>query len=119
MLWLAWVSDGAAFKRNHIFITVSLYLLFLRLTPVYFSSSHSKGSVETVYKFLEEHNGLSLLDDPLIDVATREILAGKKTRSQIATEIKRKEKAVEKLKYNHRSMELKSEDIHQCLYSIS
>jgi len=78
-----------------------------------------KGSVETVYKFLEEHNGLSLLDDPLIDVATREILAGKKTRSQIATEIKRKEKAVEKLKYNHRSMELKSEDIHQCLYSIS
>lgn len=77
-----------------------------------------KGRVETVYKFLEQHDGLALLDDKLIDVATREILAGKKSRSQIDIEIKRKEKAVEKLKQNYRTMKLKPEDIHLCLYSI-
>lgn len=77
-----------------------------------------KGCIETVYKFLEERNGLALLDDDLIDIATREVLAEKKTRNQIGLEIKRKEKAVAILKQNHRSTSLSSEDIHLCLYSI-
>lgn len=71
-----------------------------------------------MYKFLEERNGLGLLEDDLIDIATREVLAEKKTRSQIGLEIKRKEKAVAILKQNYRSSLLSSDDIHLCLYSI-
>ena len=77
-----------------------------------------QGKVETVYTFLERRGGVALLDDELIDVATREILAGKKSRTQITAEIKRKEKAVEKLKQTYRNARLKAEDIHLCLYSI-
>ena len=71
-----------------------------------------------MYKFLEERNGLALLEDNLIDVATREILAEKKSRHQISAEIKRKEKAVAILKQNYKNSMLSSDDIHLCLYSI-
>mmetsp|Transcript_12407 Transcript_12407/g.18792 ORF Transcript_12407/g.18792 Transcript_12407/m.18792 type:complete len:887 (+) Transcript_12407:81-2741(+) len=77
-----------------------------------------KGPIETVYKFLEEKDGLAVLDDKLIDIATREILAEKKTRAQITHEIKRKEKAVSILKQKYCTRLLSSEDIHLCLYSI-
>ena len=81
-------------------------------------SSTKKGPIETVYKFLEDRNSLALLEDPLIDIATREILAEKKTRQQITQEIRRKERAVAHLKQNYRSQTLSSEDVHLCLYSI-
>jgi len=77
-----------------------------------------KGNIETVYKFLEEKDSLEILDDKLIDIATREILAEKKTRAQIGVEIKRKEKAVSILKQKYRTSSLSSDDIHLCLYSI-
>ena len=48
--------------------------------------------IESVYKFLIERNGVDLLKDPLIVVATDEVLATKgKSRAQINTEIKRKD----------------------------
>jgi hypothetical protein len=71
-----------------------------------------------VYKFLEERDGLDVLDDQFIDIATREILAEKKTRAQISVDIKRKEKAVALIKQKYRRPSLSSEDIHLCLYSI-
>ena len=74
--------------------------------------------MKTVYKFLEERNGLAILDDKLIETATREVIAGKKKRTQINTEIKRKEKAVSMLKQRYQRHGLSSEDIHLCLYSI-
>jgi hypothetical protein len=77
-----------------------------------------KGQIETVYKFLEERNGLDVLDDKFIEIATKEILAEKKTRAQISHEIKRKEKAVSIIKQKYRTSSLSSEDIHLCLYSI-
>lgn len=77
-----------------------------------------KGKIETVYKFLEERKGLGLLDDPLIEIATREVLAEKKTRQQISLEIRRKERAVAHLKQTYRNPRLSAEDVHQCLYSI-
>lgn len=77
-----------------------------------------KGQIKTVYKFLEERSGLAILDDSLIDTATKEIIAGKKKRAQINSEIKRKEKAVAVLKQKYQSHTLSSEDIHLCLYSI-
>ena len=67
---------------------------------------------------MEERGGLAVLEDKFIEVATREVLAEKKTRAQINNEIKRKEKAVALIKQKYRSNSLSSEDIHLCLYSI-
>mmetsp|Transcript_3287 Transcript_3287/g.4812 ORF Transcript_3287/g.4812 Transcript_3287/m.4812 type:complete len:582 (+) Transcript_3287:190-1935(+) len=77
-----------------------------------------KGPIETVYKFLMERDGLAVLEDKMIEVATEEILALKKTRAQISKEIQRKERAVAMIKSKYRSSKLSSEDIHLCLYSI-
>ena len=71
-----------------------------------------------MYSFLEERGGLPILDDKCIDIATREVLPEKKSRDQIATEIKKKEKAVSLIKQRYRSLNLSSDDIHMCLYSI-
>jgi hypothetical protein len=77
-----------------------------------------KGPIESVYKFLEDRNGLAMLDDPLIETATEEILAERKTRATIDAEIRRKEKAVAMLKRKYQSRQLSADDIHLCLYSI-
>jgi hypothetical protein len=74
--------------------------------------------IKSVYKFLEERRGLDMLSDKLIEVATEEILAGKKSRSKIDQQIRQKEKAVNVLKRKYRTSRLSSEDIHMCLYSI-
>lgn len=75
--------------------------------------------IETVYKFLEDRKGLSLLDDKYIELATEEILATPgKSRKQIESEIRKKEKAVLILKQSHSSDLLSSDEIHMCLYSI-
>jgi len=72
-----------------------------------------------VYKFLEERDGLDLLRDKNIEIATEEILATPgKTRARIDQEIRRKERAVAQLKKQYRSTNLSMEDIHLCLYSI-
>jgi hypothetical protein len=75
--------------------------------------------IQTVYKFLEEHDGLALLRDKNIEIATEEILAGPgKSRAMIDNEIRRKERAVAQLKRQYQSMALSTDDIHLCLYSI-
>ena len=43
---------------------------------------------------------MALLDDDLIDIATREVLAEKKTRNQIGLEIKRKERLAVEFLFN-------------------
>ncbi|GMI32642.1 hypothetical protein TrCOL_g12184 [Triparma columacea] len=73
----------------------------------------------TVYKFLEEHGGTDLLRDKYIEIATQEILAGKKDRGTIQHEIRKKEKAVKYLKEKYSTVQLSEDDIHTCLYSIS
>jgi hypothetical protein len=97
-----------------------VYLLQDAVSPVVQSTLgfSCKGDIYTVYKFLEERDGTAMLDDPHIETATREVLAERKSRSQINNEIKRKEMAVTHLKQKYRSRTLSSEDIHLCLYSI-
>jgi hypothetical protein len=51
--------------------------------------------IRTVYSLLEEHGALGALNDPLIAVATREIVADGKTRQQVQREIREKERAQE------------------------
>lgn len=75
--------------------------------------------IHTVYSLLEQKRGLALLADPLISIATEEILPDKnKARYEIQSLIKRKERAVEQLVKRYTSMHLSSDDIRQCLYSI-
>jgi hypothetical protein len=74
--------------------------------------------IQTVYTFLEQRQAIALLDDKYIQVATEEILARGKSRTQIDAAIRRKERAVAHLKKTYQSTLLTPEDIHLCLYSI-
>lgn len=73
----------------------------------------------TVSSFLEQRNGLELLDDPLISEATKEIIAEGKSRRSVQKEITQKERAVATLAKRYKNgRTLGEEDIMRCLYSI-
>lgn len=74
--------------------------------------------IKTVYSFLSERRGLGVLQDELCLMATREIIPDGKSRLQIQTEIKRKEKAIEQLSRKYQSRILSADEIRHCLYSI-
>jgi len=60
--------------------------------------------VRTVYRILQEKNGLSLLDDPLLPVATSEILPDGLSRPEIQRRIRQKNDAVKKLSAKYASV---------------
>ncbi|KAJ1561304.1 hypothetical protein HK405_004318, partial [Cladochytrium tenue] len=72
--------------------------------------------IRTVYRSLEEAGCLDLLRDPLVVPATREILPDGKTRRQIQTEIKQKERAIEILAGKFSRKDFIPENVKQCLY---
>lgn len=74
--------------------------------------------IKTVHSVLESLGAAYLLEDEMVEVATREILAGGKTRGQLALEKKQKERAVEYLAKAYATGECPAEVIRQCLYSI-
>ncbi|ORZ06848.1 hypothetical protein BCR42DRAFT_463146 [Absidia repens] len=74
--------------------------------------------ISTVYSFLKERNGLKILHEDIILLATMEIIPDGKPRNQIQAEIKRKEKAIESLSRRYQSKALPADDIRHCLYSI-
>lgn len=75
--------------------------------------------IRTVHALLAEANGLALLDDPLITVATNEILSEKgKLRAKIQREIREKEQAADILVRRYKSARLSADTIRQCLYSL-
>lgn len=73
----------------------------------------------TVTTFLKERGGLALLDDPMIETATRVIIPDGKSRRQIQREITEKEQSVNTLSKRYRnSPTLTDDDVRRCLYSI-
>lgn len=74
--------------------------------------------IKTVYSVLEEHDGLDLLRDDLITVATKEIYSEGRHRRDIQKDIKSKERAIETLSARYSRNGLSQENIRQCLYSI-
>lgn len=74
--------------------------------------------MNTVYSFLEQRSGLSILDDPLMHIATAEIISNGKSRRLIQQMIRKKEDAVKRLSKRYRKASLTEEDIARCLYSI-
>ena len=75
--------------------------------------------LRTVHSVLEERGGLKLLDDPLIEDATAEILSTNRQRRDVQRDIKTKERARETLSKRYRSSQLDEETILQCLYAIA
>ncbi|CAM0137835.1 unnamed protein product [Umbelopsis sp. WA50703] len=74
--------------------------------------------IKTVYSFLKERNGLDVLKNEIILLATMEIVPTGKTRMQIQSEIKRKERSIEQLSKKYRHSNLSTDEIRHCLYSI-
>ncbi|KAI8369389.1 uncharacterized protein BYT42DRAFT_584225 [Radiomyces spectabilis] len=74
--------------------------------------------IKTVHSFLKERRGLAVLHEDIILIATREIIPEGKSRTQIQTEIRRKEKAIEQLSRKYQSKHLSADEIRHCLYSI-
>ena len=74
--------------------------------------------IKTVYKILAEGDGLRVLEDELVGIATQEILSEGRPRLQIQSDIKMKERAIETLARKYANSDLPGETIRQCLYSI-
>lgn len=74
--------------------------------------------IKTVYSVLEEHDGLVLLRDDLITIATKEIYSEGRSRREVQKDIKSKERAIETLSARYSRNGLSQENIRQCLYSI-
>lgn len=74
--------------------------------------------MQTVYSVLERKGALDLLSDPLLSIATGEILSEGKSRRTIQAEIKSKERAVKILSDKYQNSEISEEIIQNVLYSI-
>ncbi|KAI8812789.1 hypothetical protein BJ742DRAFT_791834 [Cladochytrium replicatum] len=74
--------------------------------------------IKTVYRVLEEHSCLKLLEDDIIIFATQEIIPEGRTRSQVQQDIRKKERAIEALSKRYGSEQCPPDTIKQCLYSI-
>ena len=75
--------------------------------------------IKTVYTVLEAGGALDMLREDIIHVATQEISAENRSRREIQSAIKAKERAIEKLAYKYsRQTEMQEEELKQCLYSM-
>ncbi|KAJ2370016.1 hypothetical protein H4S01_000649 [Coemansia sp. RSA 2610] len=74
--------------------------------------------IKTVYTVLESLGVLYVLEDEMVAVATKEIVAAGKTQAQVRLEIKQKERAIEYLAKAYATPECPGEVLRQCLYSI-
>ncbi len=76
--------------------------------------------LKTVYSVLEQGDALQVLTDPLIVLATMEIIpVANKHRATIQREIKLKESAIESLVKKYANAAITQEDIRQCIFSIA
>ena len=76
--------------------------------------------IRTVYSLLEEGDCLELLSDPLMEDATREIVATPgEPRREVQAEIDRKNWAIKRLSRHYARASMSVEAIEKCLYSIS
>eukprot|EP00047_Mylnosiga_fluctuans_P003705 m.230461 g.230461 ORF g.230461 m.230461 type:complete len:634 (-) comp12068_c0_seq1:102-2003(-) len=75
--------------------------------------------IQSVYKFLVKRGAEALLEDPQMQIATREIMPEGKERYAIQQEIKTKERAIEKLSRDYSNQDITRDEIKWCLYSIT
>lgn len=77
--------------------------------------------IRTVYRTLEEINCLNMLSDPILNVATAEVIPEGKSKSAIRECIRAKERAVEHLvkKYSPKDDKNAQDLLRSCIYSMS
>lgn len=76
--------------------------------------------IETVYTKLSEKNCLDILNDPLISVATTEILPdSSRSRHSIQQDIKKKEFAIKELVKKYKKKNFNEDEISLILYSLN
>lgn len=75
--------------------------------------------LRTVAALLDEGGALSMLDDPLMPVATAEIASAGRPRAAVQKDIKAKERARDMLARKYRTKHLGEEDLLRCLYSVA
>ncbi|KAF6251139.1 hypothetical protein COO60DRAFT_669352 [Scenedesmus sp. NREL 46B-D3] len=75
--------------------------------------------LRTVAAFLEERGRLELLDDPLLEAATAEVVAGDRPRALVQRDIKRKEAARQALACKYKHAGLSEDEILWAIYSTS
>eukprot|EP00210_Caulerpa_lentillifera_P005855 g5599.t1 len=75
--------------------------------------------LRTVYSTLKNHDLLTMLDDPLMESATAEIVTGNRPRNEIQRAIRSKERARECLVRKYSNGRISEETLLLCLYSIS
>jgi hypothetical protein len=71
--------------------------------------------LRTVAAFLEERGAAALLDEPLLELATAEIIAADRPRAQVQRDIKHKERAREALSKKYRQVIGVSAHVLWCL----
>ncbi len=72
--------------------------------------------LRTVYTLLEEGGGTALLEDPLLERATAEIIAGDRPRYEVQRDIKKKEVAREQLARKYKSSQLP--EVQHCFFPL-
>lgn len=75
--------------------------------------------VYTVHALLEERGGLALLRDPMLPVATQEVLTAGKARAEVEAVSRRKARALESLLATHAHGALSSETVKLAVFSIA
>lgn len=74
--------------------------------------------LKTVHTTLQHYGALEMLDDPLMSLATGEILSEGKIRGMVSKEIRAKERAREHLAKKYASAQCSEDTLLACLYSI-
>ena len=74
--------------------------------------------LQTVYELLGAYDKLTILDDPLIEQATSEIFSEGRSRREVQSDIKKKERAIEYFARKYCTREFPGDLVRQCLYSI-
>ena len=108
------------FHRKAFFIDYILTIIQFTVTTIDKLGIDINTGMRTVYNFLESRGGLAVLDNPHIQAATREILSERgKTRHDIQVDIKRKERAIDKIAADHRSRNLSTDEIKVSIIEMS
>jgi Protein of unknown function (DUF2009) len=72
-----------------------------------------------VYSFLKERGAAAVLSDPRMAVATAEVVAAGRTRSEVQAELARKEAARKALARAYQSNDCSADDVLNAIYSFS
>lgn len=92
MCWFPSVTRSIPFVPCRVLGLQMIYLMQDAVSPETqrILSLNIKRGVKSVYEFLKERGGLDVLNDPNVEIATKEVLANGRPRPQITKDIRKK-----------------------------